>query len=47
MKTRFFLIREVEVIFLSNRVHPTRDNHVIKAFRLKLRDVINQELSGP
>ena len=46
MKTRFCLIREVEVIFLSNRVHPTRENHAIKAFRPKLHDVIIQEL-GP
>lgn len=36
-------IRELEVIFLSNRVHPSRDNQVIKAFRPKLHDVIIQE----
>jgi CubicO group peptidase (beta-lactamase class C family) len=39
-------VREVEVIFLSNRVHPTRDNQAIKAFRPKLHDAIIQELSG-
>lgn len=40
-------IRELEVIFLSNRVHPTRDNPAIKAFRPKLHDLIILELSGP
>lgn len=39
-------IRELEVIFLSNRVHPTRDNQAIKAFRPKLHDVIIQELGS-
>ncbi|MCA9500424.1 MAG: serine hydrolase [Nitrospira sp.] len=39
-------IRELEVIFLSNRVHPTRDNPAIKAFRPKLHDLIIQEISG-
>ncbi|PJA78560.1 MAG: serine hydrolase [Nitrospirae bacterium CG_4_9_14_3_um_filter_51_5] len=38
-------VRELEVIFLSNRVHPTRDNHAIKAFRPKLHDMIIQEIS--
>ncbi len=38
--------RDLEVIFLSNRVHPTRDNQAIKAFRPKLHDAIIQELSG-
>jgi CubicO group peptidase (beta-lactamase class C family) len=37
-------LRELEVIFLSNRVHSTRDNQAIKAFRPKLHDVIIQEL---
>ncbi len=37
-------IRELEVIFLSNRVHPTRDNQAIKTFRPKLHDVIIQGL---
>jgi serine-type D-Ala-D-Ala carboxypeptidase len=31
-------IRELEVIFLSNRVHPTRDNQAIKTFRPLLHD---------
>jgi CubicO group peptidase (beta-lactamase class C family) len=39
-------IRELEVIFLSNRVHPTRDNQAVKAFRPELHDAIIQELSG-
>jgi serine-type D-Ala-D-Ala carboxypeptidase len=39
-------IRQLEVIFLSNRVHPTRDNQTIKAFRPRLHDAIIQELSG-
>lgn len=39
-------VRELEVIFLSNRVHPTRDNPAIKTFRPKLHDLIIQELSG-
>ena len=33
-------IKELEVIFLSNRVHPTRENQAIKTFRPKLHDVI-------
>ncbi|MEZ4342117.1 MAG: serine hydrolase [Nitrospirales bacterium] len=37
-------IRELEVIFLSNRVHPTRDNPAIKEFRPKLHDLVIQEL---
>ncbi len=37
-------IRELEIIFLSNRVHPTRDNQAIKAFRPQLHDVIIQGL---
>jgi CubicO group peptidase (beta-lactamase class C family) len=37
-------VRELEVIFLSNRVHPTRDNQAIKTFRPKLHDVIIQGL---
>ncbi|MEO8326461.1 MAG: serine hydrolase, partial [Nitrospirota bacterium] len=39
-------IRDLEIIFLSNRVHPTRDNHAIKAFRPKLHDAIIQKISG-
>lgn len=37
-------VRELEVIFLSNRVHPTSDNQAIKAFRPQLHDVIIQGL---
>ena len=37
-------IKELEVIFLSNRVHPSRDNQAIKTFRPKLHDVIIQGL---
>lgn len=37
-------LRELEVIFLSNRVHPTRDNQAIKTFRPKLHDCIVQNL---
>lgn len=37
-------IKELEVIFLSNRVHPTRDNQAIKTFRPKLHDAIIQGL---
>ena len=37
-------VRELEVIFLSNRVHPTRDNQAIKAFRPQLHDAILQEI---
>lgn len=36
-------VRELEVIFLSNRVHPTRDNQSIKTFRPKLHDMIIQK----
>ena len=36
--------RELEVIFLSNRVHPTRNNDAIKTFRPKLHDLIVQEV---
>jgi CubicO group peptidase (beta-lactamase class C family) len=37
-------VRELEVIFLSNRVYPTRENQAIKAFRPQLHDAIIQEL---
>jgi CubicO group peptidase (beta-lactamase class C family) len=37
-------IRELEVIFLSNRVHPTRDNQAIKTFRPQLHDAIIEGL---
>lgn len=38
------LDRDVRVIFLTNRVHPTRNNTNIKAFRPKLHDMIVKEL---
>jgi CubicO group peptidase (beta-lactamase class C family) len=38
--------RELEVILLSNRVHPTRKNQAIQQFRPKIHDVIYEELIG-
>jgi CubicO group peptidase (beta-lactamase class C family) len=38
------LDRDVFVILLTNRVHPTRDNEKIKTFRPKLHDLIMEEL---
>ncbi|MBN2061981.1 MAG: beta-lactamase family protein [Deltaproteobacteria bacterium] len=38
------LDREVIVIFLTNRVHPTRENQKIKTFRPMLHNVIIEEL---
>ena len=37
--------RDVIVIFLTNRIHPTRNNEKIKAFRPGLHDVIMEELA--
>jgi CubicO group peptidase (beta-lactamase class C family) len=37
---------DLEVIILSNRVHPTRTNTVIKAFRPRIHDAIYQEWGG-
>lgn len=39
------LEKDVIVVFLTNRVHPTRDNERIKAFRPRLHDLIMEELS--
>lgn len=36
--------RDLEVILLSNRVHPTRENTKIKEFRPYLHDVISEEV---
>ncbi len=36
--------RELEVVLLSNRVHPTRKNDKIREFRPKIHDIIYQEL---
>ena len=40
------LDRDITVIFLTNRVHPTRDNQRIKAFRPALHDLIMREIQG-
>ena len=40
------LDRSIIVILLTNRVHPTRDNEAIKAFRPKLHDEVMQHLLG-
>ena len=37
---------ELEVIILSNRVHPTRKNKAIAAFRPRIHDLIYQECVG-
>ena len=37
-------VRDLEVIFLSNRVHPTRQNTKIQHFRPYLHDVISEEV---
>ncbi len=36
-------VRELEVILLSNRVHPTRENKQIKVFRPELHDLVVKE----
>jgi CubicO group peptidase (beta-lactamase class C family) len=38
------LEQDVIVIFLTNRIHPSRNNEKIKAFRPKLHDLIMEEL---
>lgn len=38
--------KELEVVLLSNRVHPTRRNEAIKQFRPKIHDLIYEELVG-
>jgi CubicO group peptidase (beta-lactamase class C family) len=38
------LDRDIIVILLTNRVHPTRENEKIKAFRPKLHDLVMEEL---
>ena len=40
------LDRDITVIFLTNRVHPTRDNQRIKVFRPALHDLIMREIQG-
>jgi len=39
-------VRELEVILLSNRVHPTRQNTRIQQFRPLIHDLIHEELIG-
>ncbi|TLY28829.1 MAG: serine hydrolase [Nitrospirae bacterium] len=39
-------VRELEVILLSNRVHPTRQNTRIQQFRPFIHDLIHEELIG-
>jgi CubicO group peptidase (beta-lactamase class C family) len=39
-------VPELEVIFLSNRVHPTRDNNKIKDFRPMIHDLVYKEFVG-
>ena len=39
-------IPELEVILLSNRVHPTRDNNKIKDFRPMIHDLVYKEFVG-
>ena len=39
-------VRELEVILLSNRVHPTRANKQIKDFRPKLHDLVGEEFGS-
>jgi len=40
------LQKDVIVIFLTNRVHPTRDNEKIRAFRPVLHDLIMEKICG-
>ncbi|MDT7043354.1 serine hydrolase domain-containing protein [Candidatus Nitronereus thalassa] len=39
-------VRELEVVLLSNRVHPTRENKQIKIFRPELHDLVIKECIG-
>jgi CubicO group peptidase (beta-lactamase class C family) len=38
------LDKDIIVIFLTNRVHPTRNNEKIKAFRPRIHDLVMEEL---
>jgi CubicO group peptidase (beta-lactamase class C family) len=40
------LDQDVIVVFLTNRIHPSRSNEKIKAFRPRLHDVIMEELGN-
>ena len=39
-------VKELEVVLLSNRVHPTRKNERIKTFRPLIHDLICREFLG-
>ena len=39
-------IHELEVILLTNRVHPTRDNNKIREFRPMIHDLVYEEFVG-
>ena len=41
------LDRNLHVIVLSNRVHPTRDNDLIREFRPQIHDLIIRAVSAP
>ena len=41
------LDRCVIVVLLTNRIHPTRDNQTIKAFRPELHDAVMKDLLKP
>jgi len=38
------LDRDIIVVFLTNRVHPTRNNEKIREFRPKLHNLVMEEL---
>ena len=38
--------RALEIILLTNRVHPTRDNNKIREFRPKIHDLVYEEFVG-
>lgn len=40
-------LSELEVVLLSNRVHPTRKNERIRAFRPAIHDLVYREFVGP
>jgi hypothetical protein len=37
---------ELEVVLLSNRIHPTRQNTAIQAFRPLIHNIIYEEFVG-
>jgi CubicO group peptidase (beta-lactamase class C family) len=40
------LDKDIIVIFLTNRIHPTRNNEKIKAFRPRIHDLVMEELGN-